>query len=85
VALIGEAAGWISPSSAEGLSYCFRSALNLTRALEQGCEGAIQRYAGYSQGLKLNILGKIIKSPAMYNQHLRRLAMGSGLKSMKLY
>jgi flavin-dependent dehydrogenase len=27
IALLGEAAGWISPSSAEGLSYAYRSAL----------------------------------------------------------
>lgn len=85
VALVGEAAGWISPSSAEGFSYGFRSALNLALALEQGCEGGVMRYNRCSQRLRLNILGKIIKSPAMYYRHLRRLAMGSGYKAMKIY
>jgi flavin-dependent dehydrogenase len=31
IVLLGEAAGWISPSSAEGLSYAFRSALALAQ------------------------------------------------------
>lgn len=39
VALIGEAAGFISPSSAEGFSYAFRSSLAFANALEQGSEG----------------------------------------------
>jgi len=38
VGLIGEAAGFISPSSAEGLSYAFKSALALSRAISQGIE-----------------------------------------------
>lgn len=38
IALIGEAAGFISPSSAEGMSYAFRSALALAQALKTGTE-----------------------------------------------
>ncbi|HPZ23000.1 MAG TPA: FAD-binding protein [Bacillota bacterium] len=84
VILIGEAAGWISPSSAEGISYAFRSALALCRALEQGFEGALGRYRRFSKGLGLDILGKRAKSPAMYWPFLRRLAMGSGLLSIDI-
>ncbi|MDD4658628.1 MAG: FAD-binding protein [Eubacteriales bacterium] len=84
VALIGEAAGWISPSSAEGISYAFRSALALAKSLEKGCEGALSRYRRLTRGLELNIWGKTAKSPAMYWPLLRRLAMGSGLLSIKI-
>lgn len=84
IALIGEAAGWISPSSAEGISYAFRSALAMTKALNQGTEGAVTRYARLTRTLKLNILGKIVKSPAMYQPLLRKAAMGSGLMSISI-
>lgn len=84
VILIGEAAGWISPSSAEGISYAFRSALALSQALEQGHEGAFERYRHLSRPLRINILGKRAKGPAMYWPFLRRLAMGSGLLSIDI-
>jgi flavin-dependent dehydrogenase len=84
VALIGEAAGWISPSSAEGISYAFRSALALARALDKGCDGALPRYRLLTRDLALNIWGKTVKSPAMYWPLLRRLAMGSGLLSIDI-
>lgn len=82
IALIGEAAGWISPSSAEGISYAFRSALALARSLEPGISGAVSRYHRQTRGLRTNVLGKIIKSPAMYWPFLRRMAMGSGLLAL---
>lgn len=84
VVLIGEAAGWISPSSAEGISYAFRSALALARALDKGCEGALRRYRLLTRDLALNIWGKTAKSPAMYWPLLRRLAMGSALFSIDI-
>src|SRR5690554_4523922 len=84
LALIGEAAGWVSPSSAEGLSYAFRSASALARALEPSCTGALRRYHSLCRGLRLNILGKLAKSPAMYWPILRRMAMGSGLFSIHM-
>jgi flavin-dependent dehydrogenase len=84
IALIGEAAGWVSPSSAEGLSYAFKSALALARALERGTNGAVSRYGGLCRGLRLNILGKTLKSPAMYHPLLRQGAIRSGLLSMDI-
>lgn len=45
IALIGEAAGAISPSSAEGFSYAFKSALYLAESLEEGIEGFLKRYS----------------------------------------
>lgn len=84
VVLIGEAAGFISPSSAEGLSYGFRSAFALNKALEEGLEGAEKRYDLFSKGLKRNILGKNIKSPAMYNKTLRKWIMKTGISSVQV-
>ncbi len=82
IVLIGEAAGFISPSSAEGFSYAFRSSLALAEALEQGIEGCAKRYAENTKSLKRNILLKNLKSPAMYNPLLRKYIMKSGLLSI---
>jgi flavin-dependent dehydrogenase len=82
IALIGEAAGWISPSSAEGISYAFRSAVALAEALETGLKDFPGRYAGKTKGLRMNILLKGLKSPFLYGPLLRKLVMKSGIKSM---
>lgn len=82
VALIGEAAGWISPSSAEGISYAFRSALALAEALVPGLSGFQARYRKNTYSLRANIIVKNLKSAFMYNFLLRRLVMASGIKSI---
>ena len=84
VILIGEAAGWISPSSAEGLSYAFRSALALAQAMTVAKPNPLPQYRRLCRGLYVNILGKIGKSPGMYWPILRRLAMTSGLFSLEV-
>lgn len=85
VALVGEAAGWISPSSAQGLSYAFSSALMLGESLRVGLDGAFSRYRRASRLLRLKLLGKNLKSPAMYQPWLRSLAMHSGLLSLHMH
>lgn len=84
IALVGEASGSISPSSAEGFSYALKSALYLAQSLEPGIDGFINRYKSKMGKLKANILLKNLKSPAMYNTFLRRLAMKSGIQSIKI-
>jgi geranylgeranyl reductase len=84
VALIGEAAGWISPSSAEGLSYAFKSALYLAQALWQGVDGFHKRYKKQCARLRRNILLKNLKSPFMYNYHLRNLILRTGIGHVEL-
>lgn len=84
VTLIGEAAGFISPSSAEGLSYAFKSALALARALENGTEGYGELYRRNLGALMRNIALKNLKSPAMYNTYLRRFVMKTGLMSIHI-
>jgi flavin-dependent dehydrogenase len=79
VLLAGEAAGFISPSSAEGISYALRSAAALARALECGLDGADSRYRAASWPLALDVGIKALKSSAIYGQTTRRLIMRSGV------
>ncbi len=83
VALVGEAAGAISPSSAEGISYALKSSLFLAQSLEEGLDGYMERYKLKSKEIKFNLLLKNLKSPAMYQSSLRRLAMKSGFQSIR--
>ena len=85
VFLIGEAAGFISPTSAEGFSYAFRSAVALSKSIGQGRENPIRRYYSNTRDLRINILQKNLKAPFMYNPILRKMAMKSGLMSMEIY
>ncbi len=85
VGLIGEAAGFISPSSAEGLSYAFRSALALGEALSHGIESWHGLYKKNAGPLFENIILKNLKSPFMYNRILRACVMKTGFASIDLY
>jgi len=84
IALVGEAAGWISPSSAEGLSYAFKSALMLAKALRPSPEGFEKRYHRNSRKLRRNIFLKNFKSHFIFKPRLRKAVMRSGLHSMKM-
>lgn len=84
IALIGEAAGFISPSSAEGLSYGFRSALALSRAINEDFSNYDKLYKSYTRSLLANIILKNMKIPFMYNKNLRKMVMKSGLSSLKI-
>lgn len=84
VCLIGEAAGWISPTSAEGLSYAFKSALALAGSIKNSPGSVLASYAGNSRKLKLNIMMKNLKGPFMYNRALRGIILRSGLLSMDI-
>ncbi|MBN1891922.1 MAG: FAD-binding protein [Clostridiales bacterium] len=83
IALIGEASGAISPSSAEGISYALRTSLHLAESLEKGLSGFLSRYSKKTRKVRFNLLLKNLKSPAMYVPILRRFAMKSGLKSIR--
>ncbi|HOS43858.1 MAG TPA: FAD-dependent monooxygenase [Armatimonadota bacterium] len=71
VLLIGEAAGWINPSSAEGFSYAFRSAAALAQALDGGPEGAAARYARLTAPLRQEIRGNAVKAAFLSTPWLR--------------
>lgn len=83
VALIGEAAGAISPSSAEGISYALKSSLYLARSLEKGTEDFMVKYRYMMGDIRINILLKNLKSPGMYNSTIRKIAMKSKFMSIR--
>jgi geranylgeranyl reductase len=85
IALIGEAAGWISPSSAEGLSYAFKSAIALADVLLETPDGFEKRYYRKTRPLRRNIFVKNIKSHFMYDPWLRKIVMRTGLNSMRVH
>ena len=82
VLLAGEAAGFISPSSAEGISYALRSGAALARALEPGLAGADARYRAQSWPLAVEVGLKAAKSSAIYGPVTRRFIMRTGLGSI---
>ncbi len=84
VALVGEAAGFISPSSAEGISYALRSARLLAGALEPGIAGATERYRASALPLRADIAARIVKSQAIYSTPTRHLLMRSGIRAIRL-
>ena len=83
VALIGEAGGWISPSSAEGLSYAFRTAIMLAKSLQTGLFGFEKRYYEKALEIKFNLFLKNQKSRFIFNPTLRHAIMKIGLQSMR--
>ncbi len=82
VFLIGEAAGFISPSSLEGISYAMESADMLSSALLSPDPSANYRRNTLKLRIKLGL--KVLKCPFMYNPFLRRMVMKSGIQSIKV-
>ena len=84
--LIGEAAGFISPSSLEGISFALSSAESLARAFEKGMDGKniIRYYKNGTRKLCLKVKCKCVKRPFMYNKILRTLILKSGVAAIKM-
>ena len=80
--LIGEAAGFISPSSLEGISYAMESADMLSRALSK--EDPSSAYRRMTLKIRLKLALKVMKCPFMYHPLLRKLVMLCGLQSIEL-
>jgi len=85
IALVGESAGWISPSSAEGISYAFKTAMALAQALCDGFEGFEGRYRQLTGGLRRNLLLKNAKSYFIFHPLLRKIIMKSGIRSLEIF
>jgi flavin-dependent dehydrogenase len=81
--LTGEAAGMISPSSLEGISYAMESAKILARIINGNSNNISRAYFNKSLGIRIRLLVKMIKKPFMYNKFLRMLVMKSGIKTIK--
>lgn len=82
--LIGEAAGFISPSSLEGISSAIKSAYILSRVLNDKAANPCAVYRRKTFGLRLRLVLKILKCPFMYYPPLRKLVMASGLNSIEV-
>lgn len=80
--LIGEAAGFISPSSLEGISYAINSGYLLSRCLSGKYKNPNRAYKKATFKLRVSLIIKVIKSFFIYNPLLRRLIMKSGIKTI---
>jgi flavin-dependent dehydrogenase len=79
--LIGEAAGFISPSSLEGISYAMNSALMLSKAFSSSSPA--REYRRATREIALTLTLKLLKCPFMYSPILRKMIMKSGIMSIK--
>jgi flavin-dependent dehydrogenase len=84
-AFLGEAAGFISPSSAEGISYAFKSAAALANALESSLDGFEDRYRRLTWDLRKRIVLKNIKAWFIFTPTPRRIILKSGIRSIRRY
>jgi flavin-dependent dehydrogenase len=84
VVLIGEAAGFISPSSAEGISYALKSGAILAHSINTYNLRFARHYTKHVKKIKFNIIIKNVKAFIMYNQLLRKLIMKSKVLSMDI-
>ena len=82
--LCGEAAGFISPSSLEGISYAIDSAYMLAQCLNKGGTEINKKYNKATRNIRLKLLLKNLKRPFMYNTFIRKIIMKSGLSSINL-
>lgn len=82
--LIGESAGFISPSSLEGISYAFESAYILSKIFNKSKNPTNLKYSISTIPIKLKLVSKHIKNPFMYNPVLRKIVMKSGINSINM-
>lgn len=82
--LIGEAAGFISPSSLEGISFAIDSAILLAETFALQSKNKDKKFHKKTFHLRIKILKKIMKCPFMYYPMLRKLVMLSGFTSINV-
>lgn len=82
--LLGEAAGFISPSSLEGISYALNSAVALAGVLNSGRANPARGYRVKTLPIRIKLLLKCLKAPFMYHPLLRKLVMKTGLLSISV-
>ena len=82
--LLGEAAGLISPSSFEGISYALASSEALADAFSGSEKNIFSVYERKTAALRAKLALKCLKRPFMYSPSLRRAVMKSGLSAIKM-
>lgn len=81
--LIGEAAGFISPTGFEGISNALGSAVGLAKSFES--KKILKSYKENTKFLQKQIFKGHLKYPFMYNPILRKFVMQTGVQSIDLY
>ncbi len=87
VYLIGEAAGFISASSFEGISSAILSGKNLADAFLSGGESAktvARNYRKSTLKLRMKLLGKVFKMRVLNSYFLRNAILKIGIESIKV-
>ena len=82
--LVGEAAGFISPSSFEGISFALESARALSDAFNSGGSHTMCIYRRNTLQIRLKLFMKMAKRAVLYNPLLRNLIMRSGIKKINV-
>lgn len=82
--LIGEAAGFISPSSLEGISSAIKSGHILSGILNSDSKNKNRLYRRKTKNLRFKLYLKTLKCPALYSPFLRKLVMKSRLSAIKM-
>lgn len=84
--LVGEAAGLISPSSFEGISFALSSGEILAGIMNEydSADKMHGKYKKRTKKLKIKAYIRVLKRPFMYGKVLRHLVMKSGLQTMKI-
>jgi len=82
--LIGEAAGFISPTSLEGISHAINSGYLLAKCFNGVEQSPHMAYRRGTREIRMRLLAKYLKYPFMYYPPLRRIVMGSGVSSISV-
>ena len=82
--LIGEAAGFISPSSLEGISYAIDSGYALSQFLNNPGSALGREYQKSTRKIRIRLATKFLKRPFLYCPLSRRLIMKSGLRAVRV-
>ncbi len=86
--LIGEAAGFVSPSSYEGISYALDSGRLLAQAFDSDETKNLARisdtYRKLTSGLRRKLVTKDIKRKIIFSQPTRNLILRTGIASLKI-
>ena len=82
--LIGEAAGFISPSSLEGISYAIDSGYLLSQCLNMPKQNPYWEYRKGTRKIRLKLFSKYLKYPFIYQPTARKIVMKSGLSSISM-
>jgi flavin-dependent dehydrogenase len=82
--LIGESAGFISPSSLEGISYAVDSGYLLSQCFNRSTQSPYWQYRRGTRKIRMKLFLKYLKRPFMYHSFARKIIMKSGITSISV-